>query len=202
MGRDFRVFWGAYSVSELGSAVGMGALPLVAIVVLHASPAEVTGLAAVAGVSAALVTLPLGPWMEYQRKRPVMIGADVVRYVALASVPAAAAAGALLMPQLYVVAAVQVAATIVFGAASGAHLKGLVRPEDRVSSSPQRHSCWCAPECSTRPSPLCAYTWSTITTCLVSSGSGRPATSSPSRPSSRPREHWQASSASGPLSGC
>lgn len=135
MGRDFRVLWGAYSLSELGSAVGMGALPLVAIVVLHASAAEVTGLAAVAGVTAALVTLPLGPWVEYQRKRPVMIGADVVRFAALVSVPAATAAGALSVAQLYVVATVQVAATIVFGAASGAHLKGLVPAEHRARAA-------------------------------------------------------------------
>ncbi|WP_460778870.1 MFS transporter [Microlunatus antarcticus] len=125
------MFWGAYTLSELGSAIGTGALPLVAILLLHASSGQVAMLAAAAGLAAAVITIPLGPWVEYHHKRPVMVGADLTRFVALASVPAGWAAGVLSFAQLCVVAAVEVSATIVFAAASGAHLKAFVTPKDR-----------------------------------------------------------------------
>jgi len=41
-GSDVRRFWAAYSVSALGSGVGAGALPLIAILVLHASDWQVS----------------------------------------------------------------------------------------------------------------------------------------------------------------
>ncbi|MFD5813012.1 hypothetical protein [Streptomyces sp. NPDC127038] len=34
LGQDFRQLWGAYAISAAGSAVGMGALPLIALLVL------------------------------------------------------------------------------------------------------------------------------------------------------------------------
>jgi hypothetical protein len=48
-GADFRRLWGAFGVSELGSAVGSGALPFIAIFGLHASNLQVSLLAALSG---------------------------------------------------------------------------------------------------------------------------------------------------------
>jgi MFS family permease len=126
LGADFRRLWGAYGVSELGSAVGSGALPLIAILALGASNLQVSLLAALGGMAAAVIVLPLGPWVEFRRKRPVMIAADLLRFGALGSIPVAAAGGFLTYAQLCMVAVVQTAGAILFGAASGAHLKGLV----------------------------------------------------------------------------
>ncbi|MEU1812741.1 MFS transporter [Micromonospora aurantiaca] len=125
--------WQAYSISELGSAVGAGALPLVAVLLLDCSALQVSLLAVVSGVASAVVALPLGPWVEFRPKRPVMIGADVLRCAALASVPAAALLGRLTYGQLCVVAVAQTAGGIVFAAASGAHLRDLVPAEHRVA---------------------------------------------------------------------
>lgn len=72
---DSRRFWTAYTVSALGSGVGAGALPLVAIMMLGASDWQVSLLAALAGLAGVAVAVPLGPWIEFHRKRPVMIGA-------------------------------------------------------------------------------------------------------------------------------
>ena len=69
--------------------------------------------------------------MSRARSSCVMIAADLVRFVALASVPAAAALHLLTYVQLCLVGVVQAAATIAFTAASGAHLKALVDPETR-----------------------------------------------------------------------
>jgi MFS family permease len=140
LSRDFYRLWGAYSVSELGSAVGAGALPLVAILLLDSSSLQVSLLAVISGIASAVIVLPLGPWIEFRRKRPVMCGADLLRCAALASVPVAAALHELTYGQLCVVAIVQTAGGIAFGAASGAHLKNLVTTgATRHRHRPARH---------------------------------------------------------------
>jgi MFS family permease len=111
----------------------MGALPLVAIVLLDASILQVSLLAAVSGIASAMIALPAGPWMEFRRKRPIMMAADLIRFAALASIPVVAACGALTYPQLCVVAVTGTVSGIVFAAASGAHLKALV---------PREHHMW------------------------------------------------------------
>ncbi|MEV0003406.1 MFS transporter [Micromonospora sp. NPDC050980] len=132
---DFHRLWGAYSVSQTGSAVGAGALPLVAILLLDASALQISLLAVISGLAAAVIVLPLGPWVEFRRKRPVMIGADLLRFAALASVCIAAALDALTYAHVCVVAVIQTAGTIVFNAASGAHLTHLVTVEQRVTAN-------------------------------------------------------------------
>jgi MFS family permease len=129
-GRPFAWLWAAYAVSAYGSGLGMGAFSLIAVLVLHAGPTEVSGLAAAGLAVGALVAVPLGPWVEFHRKRPVMIAMDLTRFAALASVPVAFALGRLGFAQLLLVAVVTAAAKIAFNAASGAHLRALVRPEE------------------------------------------------------------------------
>ncbi|WP_250003464.1 MFS transporter [Actinoplanes sp. M2I2] len=135
LGSDFRRLWSAYAISELGTGVGFGALPLVAVFVLDVPEFQVSLLAALGGLAAAALTLPAGPWIEYRPKRPVMIAADLARFLAIVSVPVAMLAGALTFAQLCVVAVVQAAGTILFAAASGAHLKALVGPGDRDTAN-------------------------------------------------------------------
>ncbi|NRQ40626.1 MFS transporter [Nonomuraea sp. NN258] len=64
-----------------------------------------------------------------------MIRADLVRFLALATVPAAHAAGVLSYPHLLAVAVVMALADIVFIGASGAHLKALVPPRHLVTAN-------------------------------------------------------------------
>jgi MFS family permease len=131
LGPDFRRLWGAYAVSELGTALAMGALPLIATLVLKSPVLQVSLLSALAGVAGAVLAVPLGPWIEFRRKRPVMIGADLLRFAALASIPVAAAVDRLSYTQLCLVAVAQAVGGIVFTAAGGAHLKALVPAADR-----------------------------------------------------------------------
>ncbi len=135
LGRQFGRLWAAYAVSAYGSGIGFGAFPLVAILVLHAGPAEVSGLSSAGLAVGAALALPLGPWVEFRRKRPVMIAMDLTRFVALLSVPVAYALDLLTFAQLLVVSVVVAAAKIAFNAASGAHLKALVQPADLLSAN-------------------------------------------------------------------
>jgi MFS family permease len=129
LGRQFELLWAAYGISTFGTRLAFDAFPLIAILVLHAGPAEVSLLAAVGLAVGAAVAVPLGSWVEFRRKGPVMIGMDLIRFVAVLSVPAAFAAGWLTFGQLLVVSIIVAAAGIASRAASGAYLKALVRPE-------------------------------------------------------------------------
>ncbi|MBG0857788.1 MFS transporter [Streptomyces spinoverrucosus] len=132
LGRRFGWLWGAYAVSTLGTWLAFDAFPLIAVLVLHAGPGEVSALAAAGLVVGAVVAVPLGPWMEFRRKRPVMVAMDVVRFAALMTVPVAFVLGELSLAQLLVVSVVVAAADITFTAASGACLKALVPPGDLI----------------------------------------------------------------------
>ncbi|MFE4373019.1 MFS transporter [Streptomyces sp. NPDC056835] len=130
LGRQFGWLWAAYGVSTFGTWLAFDAFPLIAILVLHAGTTEVSLLAAAGLAAGAVVAVPLGPWVEFRRKRPVMIAMDLIRFAALMSVPTAYALGLLSFAQLLVVAVIVGAADIAFTAAGGACLKALVRPED------------------------------------------------------------------------
>ncbi|MFJ2055909.1 MFS transporter [Streptomyces sp. NPDC087908] len=132
LGRDFGWLWAAYAAGTLGTWVAFNALPLLAVTVLHEGSAEVAALAAVGAAVGAAVALPLGPWVEFRRKRPVMIAMDLVRGAAVLSVAAAYALDRLGFAQLLLVSVVVAAADITFGAASGACLKALVPAEGRL----------------------------------------------------------------------
>ncbi len=125
LGRQFGWLWAAYAVSAYGSGIGFGAFPLIAIRVLHSGPVEVSALSAAGLAVGAVVAVPLGPWVEFRRKRPVMMTMDLARFAALLTIPVAYALGGL--DVLYTLLArprvVVAAAKIAFNAASGANLK-------------------------------------------------------------------------------
>ncbi|MHC3467352.1 MFS transporter [Streptomyces sp. 7R007] len=135
LGRDFAWLWTAYAVSALGTWLAFDAFSLIAVLVLHAGATEVSVLSAAGLAVGAVVAVPLGPWVEFRRKRPVMVAMDLVRFLALLTVPAAFALGALTFVQLLVVSVVVAAADISFGAASGAFLKALLPPQDLLAAN-------------------------------------------------------------------
>jgi MFS family permease len=130
LGRQFGWLWAAFAVSTFGTWLAFDAFPLIAILVLHVGPTEVSVLAAAGLAVGAAVAVPLGPWVEFRRKRSVMVAMDLTRFAALMSVPAAFALGWLSFAQLLVVSVIVAAADIAFKAASGACLKALVQPAD------------------------------------------------------------------------
>ncbi|GAA4374739.1 hypothetical protein GCM10023088_31030 [Actinomadura verrucosospora] len=135
LGRGFGWLWTAYAVSAFGTWLAFDAFPLIAITVLHAGPARVSALAAAGLLAGAAVAVPLGPWVEFRRKRPVMVAMDLVRCAALLSLPAAFLLGGLGFAHLLVVSVVVAAADIAFTAASGSFLKALVRPDDLLTAN-------------------------------------------------------------------
>lgn len=145
LGPSFGWLWAAYAVSTYGTWLGFGAFSVVAIAVLDAGPAQVSALSASGLAIGAALAIPLGPWMEFRTKRPVMIAMDVVRFAALASVPLAYWLHILSFAQLLVVSVVASTAKIAFTAASGTYLRTLV-PADAllVATSRLESTTWSA----------------------------------------------------------
>jgi predicted MFS family arabinose efflux permease len=140
LGRQFEWLWAAYAVSSFGTCFAFGAFPLIAIVVLHAGPAQVAALAAVGAAVGAAIAVPLGPWVEFRPKRRVMMAMDLSRFAAMSSIPLAYALGGLTFGQLLAVSVISGAADITFKAASGASLKAVVRPADLLTANARMES--------------------------------------------------------------
>ncbi|MEU7841090.1 MFS transporter [Micromonospora sp. NPDC049114] len=132
LGSSFGWLWSAYAVSTYGTWIAFGAFPLIAVRVLHSPAFAVSILAAVGPAVAAVVAFSLGPWVERRAKRQVLVAMDLLRFVAMASVPLAYAFGLLSYGQLLVVSVLSGAAGIAFAAASGAYLKHLVQGDHLV----------------------------------------------------------------------
>jgi MFS family permease len=102
--RRFGALWAGHSVSLLGSQVTAFALPLAAALSLGASAGEMGLLTAAELAPSVALGLVAGVWVDRLPRRTILIAADLGRAALLATIPAAALAGALRIEQLYAVA--------------------------------------------------------------------------------------------------
>jgi len=123
---DFRQLWVAETASHVGTQVVGVALPVVAVAVLAATPLEMGVLTALETAAFLLIALPAGAWVDRWRRQRVLVRADTVRALALATIPVAYLLDALTLGQLYVVAAVVGTATVFFDVAYQSYLPTIV----------------------------------------------------------------------------
>ncbi len=123
---EFRRLWIGETVSQFGTMVSQLALPLVAILVLHAPTFEVGLLTAFETAAFLVVGLPAGAWVDRMRFRWVLIVNDLIRAAMLGSIPLAQLMGILTIGQLYVVALVTGVSTVFFDVAYQSYLPQLV----------------------------------------------------------------------------
>jgi MFS family permease len=131
----FRRIWTAATISIFGSLITRLALPLVAILTLHADAfgvALVRSMDLIAGLAVGLVA---GAWVDRLRRRPVMIWADLGRAALLATVPVAAVGGWLSLPQLLLVALLTAVLTTFFDTADRAFLPTVVPRRDLIRAN-------------------------------------------------------------------
>ena len=124
--RDFRLLWAGDTVSAVGDAVTLVALPLVALESLHASISATAGLTGVPYLPVLVLGLPVGAWVDRLPRRPVLLGSSLVAALAIGSVPAAAAAGVLTFAQLVVVSLLLGGCQLVTQTAAAAYLPEVV----------------------------------------------------------------------------
>lgn len=86
--RDFRALWAALGVSQLGTAVSAVAIPLIAVLALGASPAQMSLLVAIELAPAFLIRIPAATWSDSLTSRvPLMTACNVVRAAIVGLVP-------------------------------------------------------------------------------------------------------------------
>ena len=102
--QEFRRFWLGETVSLFGDQITLIALPLVAVLELHASAAQMGYLGAAELIPNLLFSLHAGAWVDRRgRRRQTMIFTALGRATLLTTIPLAWAFGALSLAQLYVV---------------------------------------------------------------------------------------------------
>ncbi|WP_297692554.1 MFS transporter [Phenylobacterium sp.] len=124
--RDFRRLWIAQSVSDFGARITREGLPMMAVLGLAASPAQLGLLAALASGPTLIAGLAAGGLVDARRRRPLLVAADLVRAAVLVTIPLAAWMHALTIWQVYAAAALVAGASAVFDIADHAYLPTLV----------------------------------------------------------------------------
>src|SRR5260221_2414984 len=127
--------WAAQAISTFGGRIGRTGLPLAAVLVIHARPAELGFIAALSTAPALIVGLFSGGIVDRSRRRPIMIYADLVRAAVLLIVPVSAAVGVLTTIELYLAAACVGGASAVFDIADHAYLPSLIGRQDLVEGN-------------------------------------------------------------------
>ena len=127
--------WSAASISIFGSLITRFALPVIAILTLHAGPFEVAVVRSIDLLSALLVGFVAGAWVDRLRRRPVLIWADLGRALLLMSIPVSFVLGTLALWQLIAVAAAAAVLTTFFEAADHAYLPTIVERQRLIEAN-------------------------------------------------------------------
>ena len=111
---DFLKLWGGQTVSLFGSYITELALPLTAVLVLHASAGQMGLLGTARWLPYLLFTLWVGALADRVRRLPLLIGVDVGRALAMGAIVTLALTGRLTFELLLALVFVFGAMTVVF----------------------------------------------------------------------------------------
>lgn len=138
--REFLFLWSAQGVSAVGSRVTRTALPIAAILVAGAGAIDLGLLTVALTLPGAILAWIGGGWVDRHNRRPLMIGADLVRAAMLLAIPAAALYGQVTLPLLYAVAAVTGVATVLFELADHVFITDLIGRERVLDANGKREA--------------------------------------------------------------
>jgi MFS family permease len=132
---SFMKLWAGQAISLFGSQITFLALPLTAVLVLDATPAQMGILVAVAALPSLLIGLFVGVWVDHYRRRPILIVAGLARAVLLCVVPVAAILDLLRIEHLYIVGFLMSVLGLFSGVAHRSFLPSLVGREHLVEAN-------------------------------------------------------------------
>jgi MFS family permease len=137
---NFRRYFFGQTVSLLGDQVSLIALPLTAVLALHATPGQMGALTTAYLIPNLIFSLHAGVWVDrHGGRRKTMIWTDIGRGLFMLTIPLAYAIGHLSWPQLYVVAFVTGALSVFFYVAYGGFFQVIVDREDYVTANSLIH---------------------------------------------------------------
>lgn len=126
---DFGKLWLARTVSSFGSQFTNVALPLTAVLVLNATPAQMGWINAFQQLPMAVFGLLAGVWVDRIRRKPVLVFSDFAQGALLLSIPITAYYHHLSLAQLAAVAFGVGSLKVVEGVADRAYLPSIVPKE-------------------------------------------------------------------------
>lgn len=123
-------YWTGSTVSRMGTAVTSVAFPLTAVLVVHASAFSVAAVTASSGLPWLILGFPAGVYVSRFPLRGMQIAMDLVRALAIGSIPVAAWFGGLTVAQLITVALIVGSATVIFSVANSTLIPAIVPREE------------------------------------------------------------------------
>jgi MFS family permease len=134
--REFRLFWTGQSISMFGDQVSSLAVPLLAVLVLHANAGQMGLLTAIGLAPSLLLSVLAGSWIDrHGHRRRTMLVSDLSRAALLVSIPVAYAFGRLTLGQLFLVAFCLGTMDVFFYLAYNTLFVSMVRPEQYVEGN-------------------------------------------------------------------
>jgi len=131
--RVFRRYWSASTISMFGDQISGIALPLAAVLALHAGTAQMGYLTALEWLPSLLFGLHAGAWVDrIGRRRLTMICADLGRAALFSSIPVCYGLHVLTLAQLYLVTLAAGTLSIFFNVADATLFVSIVPPERYV----------------------------------------------------------------------
>ncbi|MFC3460881.1 MFS transporter [Massilia haematophila] len=131
---DFRRLWLSSALTHFGAQITLLALPICAVLLMHATPSQMGILAALESLPFLLFGLPSGVLLDRCRRLPIMMCSDAMVATALASVPLAWWLDALSIHWLYAVGFVLGTGYTVGGSAEQVFLTFVVGREGLVDA--------------------------------------------------------------------
>jgi predicted MFS family arabinose efflux permease len=131
----FARLWLGQSVSLLGSQVTLVALPLTAVLTLHAGPTQMSALRVASTLPFLVFGLLAGAWVDRRSRLGVLTLSSLGQGLLLAVIPALALAGGLRMELVYAIAFLVGILTVLFDVAYQAFLPSLVPSESLVDAN-------------------------------------------------------------------
>jgi MFS family permease len=133
---EFRRFWLGQTISVFGDQITLLALPIVAVLLLHADPTQMGLLTAIGLLPHLLFSLPAGVWLDrVHNRRRLMILCDVGRALAIAAIPLAFVIGTPPLAQLFAIAFIVGSLSVVFDIAWNTLFVSVTKREQYVEAS-------------------------------------------------------------------
>jgi MFS family permease len=138
---DFMKFWVGDTVTQFTGQITALILPTLAILTLEVTDFQLGILNTLGFIAFPSLGLFAGVLLDRMKRKPVMILANVIRLLTLATVPAAFLLDALSLYQLYAVALVMGICTLFFDVGYQSYLPSLVNKEDVVEGNQKLQTC-------------------------------------------------------------
>lgn len=147
---DFKKLWLSNLLNIFGTSFSAGAVSVLAIKELNFPDSYIPLMLGVSSVIAALGAIPVGPFIESKRKRPILVNASIIRGLLLSALALLSWAESLDVLLIIFILTLASLLGITFGAASGVHTRDLVKEEDWHSANSKIESlAWIMPPIAT-----------------------------------------------------